>query len=52
MEFEPTNANTVAVAKMIGGKGMEGEKKVSLRRFLADQNIAISWRKNAFWGNL
>ena len=25
------------------GKGMEGGKKVSLRRFLADQKIAISW---------
>ena len=29
---------------------MEGGEKMSLRRFLADQ-IAISWKKNAFWGN-
>ena len=28
------------------GKGMEGENKVSLHRFLADQKIASSWRKN------
>ena len=28
-----------------------GGKKVSLRRFLADQEIANSW-KNAFWGIL
>ena len=26
---------------------MEGGKKVSLRRFLADQKIASSWKKNA-----
>ena len=31
------------------GKGMEGGKKVSLRRFLADQRIVSSWKKNAFW---
>ena len=47
MEVEPriansTNASTVAVAKKYRGKGMEGGKKVSLRRFLADQKIAIS----------
>ena len=27
------------------GKGVEGGKKVSLRRFLADQKIASSWKK-------
>ena len=32
------------------GKGMEGEQKVSLRRFGADQKIASSQKKNAFWG--
>ena len=26
------------------GKGVEGRKKVSLRRFLADQKIASSWK--------
>ena len=34
---------------------MEGENKVSLRRFLADRKIASSWRKKekkAFWGIL
>ena len=34
--------NTVAVAKYYRGKGMEGEQKVSLRRFGADQKIASS----------
>ena len=38
-----TNGNTVAVAKKDRGKGMEGGKKVSLRRsFLADQKVASS----------
>ena len=37
-----TNANTVVVAKKYRGKGMEGENKVSLRRFLADQKMASS----------
>ena len=27
------------------GKGMEGGKKVSLRRVLADQKIVILWKK-------
>ena len=31
---------------------MEGEQKVSLRRFGADQKIASSKKKNAFWGIL
>ena len=31
---------------------MEGEQKVSLRRFWADQKIASSQKKNAFWGIL
>ena len=32
---------------------MEGENKVSLRRFLADQNrLSPVRRKNAFWGIL
>ena len=26
-------------------------KKVSLCRFLADQKLASSWKKNAFWGH-
>ena len=50
VEVEPriqssTNANTVAVAKITGERGWKvGEKKVSLRHFLADQKIANSWR--------
>ena len=32
------------------GKGMEGGKKVSLRRFLADQKIASLWKK-CVWGH-
>ena len=35
-----TNANTVAVAKITLGRGWRVEKKVSLRRFLAEQKIA------------
>ena len=31
---------------------MEGENKVSLLRFLADQKIASSKGKKAFWGIL
>ena len=31
---------------------MEGEQKVSLRRFGADQKIASLLKKNAFWGIL
>ena len=34
------------------GKGDGGWKKVSLHRFGADQKIASSWKKNAFWGIL
>ena len=35
--------------KKYRGKGMEGGKKeVFLRRFLADQKIAISWKKMRF----
>ena len=46
MEVEPriansTNANTVAVAKIIVERGWRVEK-MSLRRFLADQKIASS----------
>ena len=40
-----TNATTVAVAKIAGGKGMEGGKRVSLHHFLADKKIASSWKK-------
>ena len=50
MEVEPriassTNATTVAVAKISGARGWRVEKKVSLRRFLADKKIASSWKK-------
>ena len=39
--------------KKYRGKGMEGGKKVSLRRFLAEQKIACSWKKKeAFRGIL
>ena len=31
------------------GKGMEGGKKVFLHHFLADQNIASSWKRMFFW---
>ena len=37
------------------GKGMEGGEKLFLRRFLANQKIAISWGGGgggAFWGIL
>ena len=46
-----TNATTVAVAKITGERGWRW-KKVSLRRFMADQKIVSSWKKNAFWGIL
>ena len=32
--------------------GMEGEKKVPLHPFLADQKIVSLWGKNVFWGIL
>ena len=53
MELEPRIAkqykcHNCCSCKKYQGKGMEGGKK-KLRRFLADQKIAISWGKNAFW---
>ena len=51
MEVEPRIAKQCKCqyccsCKNYRGKGMEGgEKKVSLRRFLADQKIASSWRE-------
>ena len=38
--------------QIILGKGEGGWKKGSLRRFLADQKIASSWKINAVWGIL
>ena len=38
-------ATTVAVANITGERGWRMGKKVSLRRFLADQKIASSWKK-------
>ena len=58
MEVEPRIAKQCKChhccsCKNYRGKGMEGGKKMSLRHFLVDQEIAISWReKNAFWGIL
>ena len=43
-----TNANTVAVAKITGEREWRVGKKVSLRRFLADQKIESSWKKMRF----
>ena len=48
MEVEPRIAKQFKChhccsCKNYRGKGMEGEKKVYLRRFSADQKIAISW---------
>ena len=40
-----TNATTVAVAKITRERGWRVGKKVSLCHFLADQKIAISWKK-------
>ena len=50
MEVEPRIAKQYkshhcCSCKNYRGKGMEGEKKVSLPRFLADQKITISWKK-------
>ena len=50
MEVEPRIAkqykcNQCFSCKNYRGKGMEGGKKVFLRRFLADQKIASSWKK-------
>ena len=39
------NATTVGVAKIAEERGLGVGKKVFLRRFLADQKIASSWRK-------
>ena len=54
MEVEPRIAKQYKCdhccsCKNYRGKGMGGRKKVSLRRFGADQKVAISWgEKNAF----
>ena len=53
MEVEPRIAKQYKChhccsCKNCRGKGMEGGKKVSLRRFLADQKIANSWKKMRF----
>ena len=50
MEVEPVIAKQYKChhccsSKNYRGKGMEGGRKVSLRRFLADQKIASSWKK-------
>ena len=50
MEAEPRIAKQYKCrhccsCKYYRGKGMEGGKKVSLHRFLADQKIVISWKK-------
>ena len=58
MEVEPRIAKQYKChhchsCKNYQGKGIEGGKKVSLHRFLADQKITSLWeRKNAFWGIL
>ena len=57
MEVEPRIAKQCKChhccsCKNYRGKGMEGKKKVSLHSFSADQKIASSWEKNAFWGIL
>ena len=52
------NCHHCCSCKNYRGKGLECGGKVSLRRFLADQKIASSWRrkkgekKKAFWGIL
>ena len=50
MELEPRSAKQYKChhccsCKNYRGKGMEGEKKVWLRCFLANQKIASSWKK-------
>ena len=55
MEVEPRIAKVYKChhccsCKNYRGKGMEGGKKVSLHRFLADQKIAISWNKYFCFG--
>ena len=57
MEVEPRIARQYKCqyccsCKKYRGKGMEGGKKVSLRRILADQKIPSSYKKNVFWGIL
>ena len=47
-----TNANAVAVAKITVEKGVEGGKKVSLRRFFWLTRRLRVCRKNAFQGIL
>ena len=42
------NCHNCCSCRNYRGKGMEGGKKVSLRRFSADQEISSSWG-NAFW---
>ena len=53
MELEPRIAKQCKCHHCCGcknyqGKEMEGGKKVSLDHFLADHNIAISWKKMCF----
>ena len=53
MEVEPRIAKPYKLhhccsCRNYRGKGMECGKKVSLPRFLADQKIAISWKKMRF----
>ena len=53
MKVEPRTAKQYKChhccsCKNYRGKGMEGGKKVSLRRFLTDQKIASSWKKMRF----
>ena len=53
MEVEPRiekqyKCHHCCSCKNYWGKGMEGGKKVSLRRFLADQKIASSLKKMRF----
>ena len=49
MEVEPRIAKQYChhccSCKNYWGKGMEGGKRVSLHRFLADKKIASSWKK-------
>ena len=57
MEVEPGTAKQYKChhccsCKNYREKVMEGGRKVSLRRFLADEKIANSWKTNTFWGIL
>ena len=46
--FNVSSVWTVAVANITGERGWRVAKKVSLRRFSADQKIASSWEKMCF----